>query len=523
MNHRYFIFVTAVNKPWIAILGAISMGVLIVSPYLISIIKIGSDYRGMYSMTSDAEPHYLARIHETYDGNGPGNPFIFEYKNSVPTSSYTFSETTLALPGILFNISVPTLNLLYKFLLPTLLALLVYVLCFELTQSRPWSIVGMLAVILGHSLFNIPDILHLIRFEKVYTAFLMYARPVNPQFSSAFFFLYLICLLRASRGMGRRWYVYLGFLLGASFYVYFYSFTFLLALTMVSIITALFVKRLAFAKALIAVLVSGIMLGLPVVYQLYTFVSHPLYQDLIPLVGYHFSRQPIISLVGLVTISLLILWYFLKGKREEKTDVCFIVSLMLTAFLVINQQVITGRVLQEGHYHWYFNTPIFIITLLWLGWKMWGTRNDLRVKVVLGAVGLVSILSALFIQYSSYQNNIAYAQQIQRYGPILAWLDMHTEKESVVLANQDISQFIPVYTADNVVWEDHADYYLLSADRRKYRPEAIMQSVDLKQELKKYRVDYVVWDKVVDSRWHLEKYSFLIPIYTEKNVSIYKI
>jgi len=25
---------------------------------------------------------------------------------------------------------------------------------------------------------------------------------------------------------------------------------------------------------------------------------------------------------------------------------------------VINQQVITGRVMQEGHYHWYLKIPI---------------------------------------------------------------------------------------------------------------------------------------------------------------------
>src|SRR4051812_45114212 len=60
---------------WLAIIFAISVGVLCVAPYFYFAHTV--EYRGIAMLGQDAEEHYLARIQEAYDGNPTmGNVFL---------------------------------------------------------------------------------------------------------------------------------------------------------------------------------------------------------------------------------------------------------------------------------------------------------------------------------------------------------------------------------------------------------------------------------------------------------------
>jgi hypothetical protein len=98
------------------------------------------------------------------------------------------------------------------------------------------------------------------------------------------------------------------------------------------------------------------------------------------------------------------------------------------------------------------------------------------------------------VQSSSYharKNETAFAQ---RYAPVLDWLKAYTQPGSTVLAHNDISELIPIYTDNNVAWENHATYYLMPHSRREFTPENILQSPAPHDIVKNYPLDYVIQD-----------------------------
>lgn len=56
---------------------------------------------------------------------------------------------------------------------------------------------------------------------------------------------------------------------------------------------------------------------------------------------------------------------FLLGfPRADKQKYIFGLSLLLAPFVTLNQQILTGRVMQEGHYHWYMHKPMAVVTIV---------------------------------------------------------------------------------------------------------------------------------------------------------------
>jgi len=238
-------FSLLIRGHFLAVLFSVLVGVLIVGPQLVFIANEGEHYQGLYMMTTDAEEFYLARMQEFYDEGRIGNPYLYEYKYYGPAFYSWGAEVLLAIPGKLTGISVPTLNLIYKFLLPAFEFLLVYALLFRLTGARAWSIAGACMVFTGLVWFEWEYLKHNIYYalqtghisDLWYRPYALYAgRPVHPQFSQIHFFLYLHVFLFIHEGRsshGFRWLIVLGALLALSFYTYFYSFTFFLALNAV--------------------------------------------------------------------------------------------------------------------------------------------------------------------------------------------------------------------------------------------------------------------------------------------------
>ena len=177
--------------------------------------------------------------------------------------------------------------------------------------------------------------------------------------------------------------------------------------------------------------------------------------------------------------------------------------------------------MQEGHYHWYFNTPIFILVLFVAGDYLVGRKYWVMGGVVAVSLGVISLASAVLIQTSSYEYLAEKTQINQKYMDVLDWIKKKTPNESVILANQSLSELIPVYTFANVVWEDHSSYYLLPQERRDFTPDKIMATPDFNKVLSKYRVDYLVWDSAKEPSWELEKYSFLSKLYDDGDFKIY--
>lgn len=474
------------------IIVSLIVGFLCVIPNIYLMYSLGDSYHGIYMTQSDAEPHYISRMAGCLRENSLGNPYYVSSEKYLPSTLFSISECILVFPLRIFSLSITEINLVYKFLLPVILSIVVYIFIYSITKRRLWSIVGLSLVMMGSSLASFRDLLNIINFKLDYNQFILYARPVNPQFSSLFFFGFLFFFLRAIKKNDRNIYILCLLIFGLSFYIYFYTWTFILALLGSALcIFALTDNLKSQIHKIILLIFSGLSIGGYAVYELVSVMTHPYFKDLSTSYDLVSSRMPIFSTAGSI-ISVLFIIYFFRQK-DKKIEDYFILSLLLSAFASINQQVLTGIVLQSGHYHWYFNVPIYFISLVYLISKNINNFISYKKELFLGGfLVCASIYSSMFIQYSSYTKNIRTTSNQQDYGLVFDWLNKNAKQNSVVLAPPDISELLPAFSpCCYSAYEKYTTYYLLPPDRRLYNSEKIMNDL-LSKKNTPFPINYVI-------------------------------
>lgn len=516
------------RKHLLAILFALITGFFVVAPQLIFIYNEGSNYKGLYMMQKEAEFFYLARMQDFYDEGRIGNPFLFEHKFYGPQFMQSGGETILAASGKLFDISVPTLNLIHKFLLPAITFLLLYALIFRLTASSAWSIAGGLFFLVGSTWLYANNLAHFFQGDAAFFDGFVYDRPVHPQFDGILTFLYFNLLLSAHRSGKLRWFIALGALLGLSFYTYFYSFTFFLALNFVFALLWFFLRQKTQMWSIVLTTIVGVLIGTPQLFAIYAAAHHPDYPLLAVFQPIEYGHLPQISKNGLL-IALLFIIYVFRTKAHQvlgavRENIFFLGGLLVTTFVVVNQQVLTGMTLFPGHYHHTFNIPIFVIMLVFLSSSVIAQsknkRNDPLFLVLPWIASIIFIITGAIVQHFSYETLAPQTSKDQRYMPALSWLAEHTPKDSVVMANDALSDLIPVYTSNNDMWSRGAPFYLVPAERARFTPENLLQSTDFLEDIKQYRVNYIIWDRETDPHWAIDRFQ-LPQLFSSEGLVIY--
>ena len=215
------------KRHWLGILLALLVGIVTISPNLIFIMKLGDEYKGLYIMKADAHPYYISRIKEMYEGNGMTNPYIYEYKFNTLPATPIFGAYPIAIVGKILGVKAENIALMSTFVIPILVALLVYSFGFLLTKRPLFALLLSGLIMFGTILFNMEDLLHLFRGELVYTQLTIWTRPILPTISFLVFFLYLNVLYKALETKSNKWFGVLALVYGLSFYTYLYCFLFL--------------------------------------------------------------------------------------------------------------------------------------------------------------------------------------------------------------------------------------------------------------------------------------------------------
>ncbi len=541
-------------RHWLAGVIALCVGIVCIAPQIVFITHMGSGYSGIYILKSDAETHYLARMKNSAEGNGIGNPFFREYSHE-PSATWSFSEWFLALPSAVVPISVPSLSLIYKFVFPFIATLCAYACFFIITRNYLWSAIGSSAVVIGSALVNTADVMNLLSWSQTYSQFLAYSRPVNPQFSGIIFFIYIVSILYALRQKTRWAFIRVALISTLSWYVYFYTATFILATNCIIALgyTVRFVLRaypqyvpkrfVSFVYSLLygiegvesdssfnlllnsplletvhkaratmlyalAALVLSIIGGLPFIWATYMLRMSEWYEELARIAHIVTSHAPVMSsswfITAIIVVFTVVIYRRFHGAHMYPGYTRFFIILLLATQLAINQQVITGIVLQQGHYHWYMNAPLFVLMIWVCIYSLIelistnSVRTTLFKKVSLYGTALmccgVVFTYGFLVQSSSYYARKDETAFAQRYASVLDWLKAYTQPGSTVLAHNDISELIPIYTDNNVAWENHATYYLMPHSRREFTPENILQSPAPHDIVKNYPLDYIIQD-----------------------------
>src|SRR3989344_2767793 len=178
---------------------SVAVGVLIIAPAAY-FRYFDREYKGIDFFGSGNEDFYLTQIQEIYDGHlSFGNIYLAEGKNDYYIQS-SVPAMIVAFLGKFLGASARDINLLTKFLFPAFLTVIVYSLFLNLIGRKDLAILMATFVMLIQATWIFLNPLAWLpflfkgEFVGVDYNFISYARPINPQISSLFFFSYLLCL-----------------------------------------------------------------------------------------------------------------------------------------------------------------------------------------------------------------------------------------------------------------------------------------------------------------------------------------
>ena len=571
------------NHKW-AIFIALVIAVIAAYPQIFFHYDIKPDYRGIDIIgAAEDEFAFLTRVREVQDGHPTlSSPYHKEGKDT-PYLFMPLAPMMVAYLGKIFSLDFNNTILLSRFFFPFVVFLIIYGFLLLLTKEKLTAIAISAAFLLLNSLFN-TKALQLLSGQSPATNYLTLTWPVNPVLTWFFFFAFLLFFWLFLERKQWRWGIVSTVLLGLSFYSYLYTWTFLYVFCGVLLLIFLFQKKWPDVKRIGLVLLGAFLIAIPYLLNVYRALIHtnPSLEEMSKRHGLIENPVPVL---GFLVPSLFII-FLLFFPRKWRERYFFSLALLITPFIVLNQQLITGINLSSGHYHWFFHKPLAMIFLLiiffsYLSQKKWEFLRKLSaILLITASIGL-----GLFIQNTSYEANKSEAIYYQRYGPIVDWLNANAQKEEVVFANADISNLIVIYTPLNVfhvmpeivtisfaasedrllntlfllyrldgVGEDEAQevffkdraqiswsiygiYYRENAGAYANIPDEVIQDIVQKYQesfsfstadflynlWNKYQVNYLIWDKEQNPQWHLDQYQFLKKAADIGDFTIYQI
>lgn len=458
------------NHPWVIILG-ILVALIVAFPQVYFRIEHKDDgiYQGI-ELLPDAP--WSARVREIQDGHGFGSIYYKDGKDD-PYLHTPLGSMVVAYMGSMFSLDINNTILLSRLTLPFFAFLLIYSFVFLISRDKLAALSSASVILLADSLLDYSGIPRL--FQDAFqgmspSSFLEIARPVYSLMIFVPFFAFLVTFWKFFIERGRSWGLASSIILGLNFYNYFYTWTYLYAFGALLILIYLIHKNWQEALRISKVFIGALVVGIPYAFNLYQASIHPLYEELGARHGIVTSHAPLF--IGYIVMFSLII-FFIWFPREDKKKYFFSLALLLTPIVAMNQQIITGMVLQTGHYHWYFHKPIAVIFVLiilfyYLGRYKWCVfRRVLAVLII-----SVSFAAGIFVQAVSYFNDGDYrdggyvAIERQKYGPVMKWLNENAEKEAVVLANNEASHMTVIYTSLNVFHHRSAQLFLSATEKR---------------------------------------------------------
>lgn len=575
-------FTQSLRRHKTAIALAILTSLIVAAPQVYFRIQHAHDgvYQGI-ELLPDAPRSALTR--EIQDGHlNLGNVYYKDGKDD-PYLWQPLQPMAVAFLGELFGLDINNTLLLSRLVLPFFAFLLLYGFVLLLSRDRLTALTSASLLLLADLLLSFSGLSQLLHGIGAST-FIQLSRPVDPVMTYIPFFGFLIAFWLYYQKRDYRWGIASAVILGLNFYTYFYTWTYLYAFGGLLVLVYLLQKKWREVARLGSVFLGALVIAIPYFINMYRASLYPTYADASARFGVVATHAPLsVGVLAIVALGIFFLWF----PREDRERYFFGLALLLTPFITMNQQIITGKVMQPDHYHWFFQKPIAIIVILTALFYLLSRRNfDFYKKALAVCIITASVTAGAFAQATAYfhdsRDGGTVAIDRQRFGPVMAWLSVHAEKESVVLANDEISHVTVIYTPLNVFyhrvvgnslaatkerlidvlsvfyrlrgvgtkdaretffaergyisWNVYGIYYREAFDSYEAIPDATIEEILalyqkslatptsewLKQKMAQYDVNYIVWDKKIDPEWQLQKYLFLKERAVFGNIAIYQ-
>lgn len=463
-----------------ALFVALLVGVIYLAPHILFIVSLGGAYQGIPMLATPNEDSYLGRIHDIVDGHGVlGSPFFFEYKAESPLSPPT-GEWFYALPSMILRVSPAAVLIASKFILPTILFLLVYALIFRLVGDGGWqgkltAVAGGLLVVLGYDLIDYRTVLLYLSGADSPGSFLLWARPVNPIFGALFLFSFLLFVWAIVEQTKRRKSAVVGAaaFLAFMFASYFFSWGMALSVLAALILLLLLRKEYQTAGTLALIAPLGVLLALPYWLTVWRASQSPWYEGAVLRSGLFLTHYPLLNKLLLATLLFFILAvafdFFWKRKKEQGPTFSplqgptlrnrieswhlFCLALLLGGLWAYSQQMVTGRTIWPYHFVQY-TIPFSLVVGMVVAYRVIREYSRFLWVMLVAVAILASFAFGIYTQASTYIRSRPYYANLQNYAPLFAWLNAQ-EKDCVVFTNEnsqemsELNTLIPAFTHCN--------------------------------------------------------------------------
>jgi hypothetical protein len=360
------------------IIAAVSIlvGIIHILPSIYVPFRLGSEYKGIFPFQSADEEHYDVCIKKgmessCFNRNNYLKEGLRDKKSTFPPFK---SEYILGFFGRFTGLSISSYIVLLRFLLPIAAFYLFYAIFRSFGVSGNiavfWSLVNLLAPYLifgwidpfSRPLYTVlaGKGVNLLWFEQYAMATLPWSRMVNPQFSGLFFLGAIICLVKITRSE-KPWYWFLptGILFYINFRLYFYFWSTLGAMLGLIFVLSVVCRNKKAIFPLGAIMAAGLIKGLPFALRILKSKNEAL-RDY----AYTLSHSPIFSPGCFISIVIIVLGLlFIRHLKKEKGDIEIFFAAPLTFLISMNQNIITGKIVQPWHYELFTGAVLLTISI----------------------------------------------------------------------------------------------------------------------------------------------------------------
>jgi hypothetical protein len=445
------------------------------------------NWEGIPSKGTTDSLYYYARMHEVLDGHPLiGNPYAYEHRSAL-APAFFLPDIISAIPmliGIPFNFGIIVNVFVWSFLF-----LILAFKALELLRMPRWY-----AFVLSLLLYV--------------TAYSFMLRPTVMQIVYPMFFAFLIVLIKfLGDPLSRRRGVWLAVASATSFYIYTYigyivvfslafAFFWYLATRRFKELTKLVISGL-FALVLLIPFGINTLLQMKDVYYFETLNRIGLVQTHIPsMEALFYCRWVIIAL-----IAFILFWYFFPKNEESDSRLKIFwlstgVSLLLGLFL----NVFTGVEMTLGIHIGRFVILWMVMAGGVLIYEWYSSRafSTNKIKYIVVGVFLLLLVAGVVrniprgLDFFQFNNRSSHSiSDLQALAGPLGWLREHESEESVVWANEAISEYLVVVTKHYPLFAHSAAIHSISSKELEER-YLLSQSLnaltidDLKHDFKLY-------------------------------------
>jgi hypothetical protein len=369
------------------------------------------------------------------------------------------AEIGLAFIVRVFHIDIIHLLMALNIIAPFLITLIFYALLYQLSRSRWVSVTIPLFLLITniwdmsktiHPQINLPILLLLL-----YVWFKMLSRLEQRSSSLAV-------------ELKKMWKSILicGILLGLLYFIYLYDWSFFYVVLGCSALLSLTYRQRDIAILNGLILTASIPFGIGYLLLLRRVFQSPLLEDLGPRYGMYHTHLPeslpriLVAIAAVVLMALFIRYAKIQKNRVTQGVLCLIAGNLIYP----NYQIILGVVYCTA-LHWSF-MPIILfsigIAFIYPYLKNPPPSASRRVKIF--GVLFIMLFVAASLRLSNFKSapnieaTIQGFRSVQRYGPVLQYLQTSTPPDSVVLTHDYLSYIIPAFTHNFVYYLNCIQY-----------------------------------------------------------------